>query len=535
MSLFGQRRLTSSILISKCEDKMKYKFNNFYELIEAQANKRKNKIALYLDEDKISYIQIKESADKLAGYLSVHGVKKGDRVALFLRNSVEFIYAIFAVSKLGAVLVPINTFLKSEELNYILKDSESSALIASLVYAEVVNCSKANELCRCVLWEGTQSVENIKQVTFENIMEKNDTVKKTASKLDDLAVLIYTSGTTGKPKGAMLSNKNILSNADSGRRTIHVKPKDRAIVFLPMFHSFTFSIGVMLPLYVGASIVIIQSLQPFTNIFKQTLTKRVTLFFGIPDVYNALSRAKLSWYFMWFNSIRAFVSGAAALQPKTLNAMAKKFKRATLLEGYGLSEASPAVCMNTFKKQKEGSVGTALYGYKIKIVDQDMLEVHRGTIGDIVVKGDNVMKGYFNRPDITQETIINDWLITGDMGYMDDEGFLFIVDRRKDLIISKGINIYPREIEEVIDGFRDVEASAVIGMIDEKSGEVPAVYIELSEGTKKLDEQGLKAYMREHLANYKIPKHIHVIDALPKNATGKILKRVLRENITKEV
>ena len=347
-------------------------------------------------------------------------------------------------------------------------------------------------------------------------------------------MIVYTSGTTGKPKGAMLSNKNVLSNAESGRRTINVKARDRAIVFLPMFHSFTFSIGVMLPLYVGASIVIIQSIQPFSNIFKQTLTKRVTLFFGIPDVYNALAKAKLPWYFMWFNRIRAFISGAAALQPKTLDAMAKRFKRATLLEGYGLSEASPAVCMNTFRKQKAGSVGTALYGYEMKIVDEEMNEVHRGTIGDIITRGDNVMQGYLNRSDATEETIVNGWLLTGDMGYMDDEGFLFIVDRKKDLIISKGINIYPREIEEVVDGFEGVGASAVIGIVDEKSGEAPVAYIELMEGTEQLDEAGLKKYMREHLANYKIPKQIHVIAELPKNATGKILKRVLKEKLRKE-
>jgi long-chain acyl-CoA synthetase len=352
--------------------------------------------------------------------------------------------------------------------------------------------------------------------------------------LEDTAVIIYTSGTTGKPKGAMLSHKNIFSNGYSGAMTIKVKPKDRGIVFLPMFHSFTFTIAIMLPMYVGMSIVIIKSLKPFANIFKQTLLKRVTLFFGIPDVYNALAKAKLPWYFMWFNNIRAFVSGAAALQPKTLDAMAKKFKRATLLEGYGLSEASPAVSMNTFKKQKPGSVGTALYGYEIKIVDEDMNEVDRGAIGDIIVKGDNVMQGYLNRPTATEETIINGWLITGDVGYMDDEGFLFIVDRKKDLIISKGINIYPREIEEVIDVFEGVGASAVIGIVDEKSGEVPVAYIELEEGVERLDEAGLKKYMREHLANYKIPKQIHVITALPKNATGKVLKRVLKESLREE-
>ncbi len=507
---------------------MKYRFNNFYELIVYQGIKRKNKVALLADDTKITYGSILKNVDNLAVYLKDKGIKEGDKVALFLRNSPEFIYSIFAIAKIGAILVPVNTFLKEEELSYILENSESTFLIASTIYKRVVDSSLASTLCSDILWEG-ETVEDGLQ-SFNEI-ESNNTVDATKKTLDDIAVLIYTSGTTGKPKGAMLSYRNILSNTESGRRTINVKAKDRAIVFLPMFHSFTFSIGVMLPLYAGGSIVIIKSIQPFSNIFKQTLTKRVTLFFGIPDVYNALSKAKLPWYFMWFNKIRAFISGAAALQPKTLDAMAKKFKRATLLEGYGLSEASPAVCMNTFKKQKVGSVGTALYTYEMKIVDVDMNEVPRGGIGDIIVRGDNVMQGYFNLPEATRETIVNGWLLTGDIGYMDDEGFLFIVDRKKDLIISKGINIYPREIEDVIDGFGGVGMSAVVGIFDEKSGEVLAAYIELAKDVKNLDVISLKKYMKEHLANYKIPKQIHVIDALPKNATGKILKRVLKDKL----
>ncbi|GIT98720.1 long-chain-fatty-acid--CoA ligase [Sulfurovum sp. TSL1] len=514
---------------------MDYKFSNFYELITFQARKRGKKVALFVDKEKITYSDILTAADKLAAFFAHKGVKKGDKIAFFLRNSPEFIYTIFAASKLGAVVVPINTFLKEEELTYILEDSGASVLVASALHEKVVNSSKAGHVCRLLVWEGEKRVRGEQHYTFDEALKTDLSVAHTDTALEDTAVIIYTSGTTGKPKGAMLSHKNLFSNGSSGMRHIDVTPRDRGIVFLPMFHSFTFSIAVMLPLYVGMSIVIIKSIQPFSNIFKQTLLKRVTLFFGIPDVYNALAKAKLPWYFMWFNHVRAFISGAAALQPKTLDAMAKKFKRAALLEGYGLSEASPAVSMNTLKKQKAGSVGTALYGYEIKIVDQELNEVHHGTVGDIIVKGDNVMQGYLNRPTATDETIINGWLLTGDVGYMDEEGFLFIVDRKKDLIISKGINIYPREVEEVIDRFEGVGASAVIGMLDEKHGEVPVVYIELEEGVEKLDEEGLKKYMREHLANYKIPRQIHLIQALPKNATGKVLKRALKECLASDV
>ncbi len=507
-------------------------FSNFYEIVRTHAKKRGGKVALFADEEKIRYRDILAKADMLAAFLSQKGLGKGDRVALFLRNSPEFIYAVFAISKLGAIVVPVNTFLKEDELSYILEDSGSRLLIASAIHQRVVDASRARKLCSSILWEGNPAEIEPEESRFETVWEGTwgDAAYANGG-LDDTAVIIYTSGTTGRPKGAMLSNRNVLSNAESGRLAINVTSRDRVIIFLPMFHSFTFSVGVILPLYVGASIVIIRSIQPFSNIFKQTLMKRVSIFFGIPDVYNALAKAKLPWYFMWFNRIRAFISGAAALQPKTLDAMAKKFKRATLLEGYGLSEASPAVCINTFEKQKPGSVGRALPGYEIKIVNEEMEELPRGEIGDIITYGDHVMQGYLNRPDATAETIVNGWLLTGDMGYMDEEGFLFIVDRKKDLIISKGINIYPREIEECIDRFPGIKASAVVGIADEKSGEIPVAYVELDEETEALDEAGLKKHLREHLANFKQPKQIHVIDALPKNATGKILKRVLKEQL----
>jgi len=510
---------------------MDYPYSNFYEFLADQAEKRRGKTALFENEEKISYGKVLENVDRLAAFFSDKGIKEGDKVALFLRNSPEFIYTVFAISKIGAIVVPVNTFLKEDELSYILTDSESTVLVASEVHKSVINRSNAPVQCRFILWEGEKRKCDEKNFDFSAALVHTDNVEQSDKALDDIAVLIYTSGTTGKPKGAMLSNKNLLSNIEFSRKLIKVTPKDRVIVFLPMFHAFTFTVGVILPLYVGGSIVIIKSLQPFSNIFKQTLTKRVTLFFGIPSVYNALARAKLPWYFMWFNTIRAFISGAAPLPPKTLNAMAKKFKRAKLLEGYGLSEASPVVCVNTLEKQKAGSVGTPAYAYEIKIVDEDMNELPSGAIGDIIVKGDHVMQGYFKRPEATREAIVNGWLLTGDMGYLDEEGFLFIVDRKKDLIISKGINIYPREIEEVIDAFEGVAASAVIGAQDEKNGEIPVAYIELEEEAGIYDENALKQHMKQHLANYKIPRQIHVIETLPKNATGKVLKRILKENL----
>ena len=508
-----------------------YRFNNFYEVIQSHGNQRRKKAALFVGEEKITYGQLLERTDAFAGYLASLGIQPEDRVALFLRNSWEFVVAVLALSKVGAIVVPVNNFLKEEELDYILGDSGATLLIASTKFEKVVHASEAATLCKQIIWEGGLRLTDASNVAFEEALARNLQTKPVMRTLDDLAVFFYTSGTTGKPKGAMLSNKNILSNAESGITVMKVTQRDRLIVFLPMFHSFAFSIGVILPLYRGASLVIIPSLQPFSNIFKQTLLKRVTVFFGVPDVYSAIARAKLPWYFMAFNRIRLFISGAAALQPQTLEAMKKKFKRATLLEGYGLSESSPATAINPIHKPKHKSVGPAMPGYEIKVVDENRVERPRGEVGDIILKGDHIMQGYLNRPEATDETIINGWLLTGDMGYMDEEGYLYIVDRKKDLIISKGINIYPREIEEVIDDFDGVKVSAVIGIADEKSGEIPVAYLELEEGVGPIDESALRKHLREKLANYKIPRQIHSIDELPKNATGKVLKRVLKEQL----
>lgn len=511
--------------------KLEYPYETFYEMMQHHAKSNGGKTALFLNKQKVSYGDLLQKADCFAGYLYRHGVKKGDRVALFLRNSIEFIVSLIAISKLGAVSVPVNTFLKEDELGYILKDSGATLLIASSVHEAVVRKACYGELARHIIWEGELHNNDTRNIHFCDTLKATCKSEIAPCTLDDTAVLIYTSGTTGKPKGAMLSYRNIFSNAIAGIERIKVTAKDRAIVFLPMFHSFTLSIGVVLFLHVGGSIVIIQSLQPFSNIFKQALLKRATIFFGIPDVYNALAKAKLPWYFMWFHKIRIFVSGAAALQEKTLLAMSNKFKRSKLLEGYGLSEAGPAVCVNPLEQPKPKSVGPALPSYEVKIVDESLVELPIRSVGDIICRGDNVMQGYWNRADATQETIVNGWLLTGDMGYLDEEGYLYIVDRKKDLIISKGINIYPREIEEMLDGFEGVKVSAVVGAFDEQCGEIPVAYIELEEEMTPIKEGDIKRYLREHLANYKIPKHIYIIEALPKNATGKVLKRVLKQQL----
>lgn len=513
--------------------KLLYPFLNFYECIENNAKLYPRKIAIFAEDEQVTHKELKQRVDKFAAFLKAQGINEKDKVAFVLGNSVEFIVCLFAITKIGAIAVALNTFLKNEELEYILNDAKAVFLISSYAYQkETRNLDKITTIEQ-ILWCGKAENGDENDLLYDDIMKlkyedfQDDRVKS----LDDLACIIYTSGTTGKPKGAMLSYKNMFSNVVAGNLIFNITQKDRFVVYLPMFHAFTLTIMVLLPLYSSSSIVSIKSVFPFSNVLKQTLLKRVTIFLGVPTVYNAMLKAKIPWYFMWFNKIRLFISGSAPLSEKTLTDFQKKFKKAVLLEGYGLSECSPAVAINRQEKQKPLSIGLALPSYEIKIVNDEMLEVPHGEVGEIIVKGDCVMQGYYNRQDATDETIVNGWVLTGDLGKMDDEGFIYIVDRKKDLIISKGINIYPREIEEVLYMHEDIDATAVIGIKDETGDEDAVAFVKLKDEATPLSEVDYKKFLKIHLANYKIPKQIYIVEELPRNATGKVLKRVLKEKV----
>lgn len=517
--------------------KLDYIYQNFYEMIENNAKKFPKKSMIFIDDQKISNLALKNKIDVFAEFLESIGIKKGDNVAMTLENSEEFVVSFFAITKIGAVAVPINTFLKKEELEFIVNDCFAKLLISSLKFSketkELVDSTKVEK----IIWAGAKEcLEDEKNINYSNIIKKQAQKQRSSPyALEDTACIVYTSGTTGNPKGAMLSYKNIYSNIVAGHMMFKFDHKDRFIVYLPMFHSFTLSIMTLLPFFTSSPIVVIKSVLPFSNILKQTLLKRVTVFPGVPMIYAALIKAKIPWYFMWFNKIRVFVSGSAPLSQKTLSDFGKKFKKAKLLEGYGLSECSPAVCINRMEKQKPFSVGLPFPSYEVKVVDDDIVEVGTLEVGELIVKGDCVMQGYFNRKEATDETIINGWLKTGDYAKVDEDGFVYIVDRKKDIIISKGINIYPREIEELLYKIEEVDQVAVIGEKDENNDETPIAFIRLKKDCEeKMDDTMIKRFLKEYLANFKIPRHVYFVDELPLNATGKVLKRVLKENLNKK-
>ena len=518
--------------------KLQYPYQNFYAMLREDVRTHGRKTALFVDDRKITYAQLLAKVDAFARFLEISGYGRGDRVALIAPNTPEFIVTVFAATKIGMVVVPVNNMLKAAEFEYILNDARIALLVTSADFKkEVQGLRECVPSLRKTVWIDTAPQVDEYNIVFDEVCDvhAHEEERIIDMKLDDLAVIFYTSGTTGNPKGAMMSYRNLFSNMVAGEQIFDVSEKDRFIVYLPMFHSFTFTIMTLMPFYCKSSLVIIRKLLPFSNIVKQTLLKRVTVFLGVPDIYNALIRAKLPWYFLWFNRIRVFISGASALSEDTLTRFSRRFKRAKMMEGYGLSENSPAAAVNPMERPKPGSVGLAFPGYTIKIVDKEMVEVPRGDVGEIIIKGDGVMIGYLNNDEATAETIVNGWLRTGDLGKMDEDDYLYIVDRKKDLIISKGINIYPRQIEEELMKMPSIANAAVIGIDDPKNGEVPVAYVELeADWEDPVTEAAVKTELKKTLANFKIPRNIYIVDTLPKTATGKVLKRALKAKLEAE-
>ncbi|MCF7528841.1 fatty acid--CoA ligase [Neisseria lisongii] len=510
---------------------MNYIYNNLYEMLNAACRKNGGGVALFDDKTKIRYRELKQEVDSVAAYLQDMGVGFGDKVAMLVSNSTEFISAYFAVTALGAVAVPMNIFLKNEEIVYILNNCQAQFLLASAGLAKELKGVKQQTALQRTVWIGGMEAAETGDVDFaeaQHYAKQPDLSRQ--PQIDDLAHIIYTSGTTGHPKGALISYRNLFANLHGVEQVFKISKKDRFVVFLPMFHSFTLTAMVLLPVFSSCSIILVKSVFPFSNVLKQVLFKRATVFLGVPAIYTAMGKAHIPWYFRWFNRVRLFISGGAPLAEQTITDFKVKFPKATLVEGYGLSECSPVVAANTLEKQKVASVGRPLPGYQVKVVDEELVELPHGEVGELIVKGDSVMQGYLNMPDATDEVMSNGWLKTGDLVTVDDEGFIFIVDRKKDLIITKGQNVYPREIEEIIYKLEAVEAAAVIGVKDRYADEEIVAFIQLKDKAE-LDEKTVRNYLRQHLANFKLPKQIVFEQELPRNATGKVLKRVLKQQL----
>jgi long-chain acyl-CoA synthetase len=497
---------------------------NLASAFAAAARQHSTKTAVFWGDEEHSYAAVGAQAGQLAVHLQRDlGVRPGDRVGLWLKNCPQFVPALFGVLACGAVVVPINNFLKPEEVRHVLDDAGIDVIITEAANAEHLPALLALRpqlrAWQIEAFDQLQSRDAVSSAALHDAaMSPPHSLKQS-----DLAVIIYTSGTTGRSKGAMLTHGNLLHNVESCRQVMAAVDHDRFVVLLPMFHSFMLCVGVLLPLLVGGSMVLIRSLHPPKSIIHDIYRRRATILPAVPSFFRTLAGAPVPEGL----PLRLCISGGAPLPVEIL----REFNRhmpIPLIEGYGLSEASPVVSMNPIAgPYKEGSIGKPIPGVEVTVQDDagNMLPV--GATGEICVRGGNVMRGYWNQPEATAKTLRNGWLLTGDVGHADADGYFYITDRKKDMLIVNGINVYPREIEEVLYQIPGVKEAAVVGMPDPRRGEHPVAFVAARDGAT-LEEKNILLLLRQKLADYKVPKKVTFLDALPRNATGKVLKTELR-------
>jgi len=488
------------------------------QLLEERAAEFREKTFIFFKDQEITYKQLKEGADAVASRLMELGVRKGDNVCLLIPNRPEFMYSFFGVLRAGAVAVPINTLLKADEVTYIINNCEAETIIVTedfvdLVRSIRVHCSRLRHVI------STAEGEDV--IPFQELL--NMTVREHLPSIteDDDASIIYTSGTTGRPKGVILTHGNYISDTELMTGSVEMTTDDRFLCILPLFHVNAQVVTTLGPLYAGASMVLMEGFSP--KKFLPALERYgATAFSGVPTVYAILNSLPDAEQYD-LSKLRFCVCGAAPMPVEVFKEFERKYK-AFILEGYGLSEATCASSVNPLGgKRKIGSIGLPYKEQPMKIFDDHDNEVPPGTVGEIVIRGPNVMKGYYNNPEATQETLRNGWLHTGDLGYVDEDGYFFIVGRKKEMIIRGGENIYPKEIEEVVYRHPAILEAAVVGLPDKVWGEEVTAFIVLRD-EETLNEEELIDYCKEHLADYKCPRKVFFVDDLPKTATGKIQK-----------
>lgn len=495
---------------------------NVAQNIETACKLFPEKTAILFEERQIKYMELNAAANRLANALTANGIQKGNRVALYLPNIPEFIVCYFAILKAGAIAVSVNPMLKAYELKYILNDSGAVLLFTVGELLENLEREEYKNLRDVVVCEGDAQGNPV----LSEWMEKGADEFRTADlNPDEPASILYTSGTTGFPKGATLTHGNVVSNTWTTVHHAGFTPDDRMSLFLPLFHVFGQNFIMNGTFTACATLALYRRFVP-DMVLDAIGRDHVTMFFAVPAIYIALLNMDLSKYDL--SSIRYEFSAASTMPREISSQWSERFGR-PVFEGYGLTECSPFACYNHDFRHKFGSVGTAVENFEIKIMDDDDREVPLGKWGEICVRGPGVMQGYWNRPEETQKALRNGWLHSGDTGLMDDEGYVFIVDRVKDMINVAGFKIWPAEIEQFLYTHPEIQEIAVYGVPHAEKGETVRAAIVLKEGASATAED-ITAFCRENLANYKLPAVVDFVDELPKSATGKILKRVLRDH-----
>ncbi|HEY8809616.1 MAG TPA: long-chain fatty acid--CoA ligase [Solirubrobacterales bacterium] len=488
---------------------------NLASILTESAQRLPDAPAIRLGEAELSYGDLDDGSARLATLLHEKGVRSGDRVGVMLPNVPEFPVAYYGVLRAGAIVVPMNVLLKRREIAFYVEDSGAKVLLAWHGFCDEAGDGAAEA--------GAELVEIEPTAFATTLAELEPTPGLAETGEDDTAVILYTSGTTGKPKGAELTHANLARNADvSSRTTSEIGAGDVVLGALPLFHSFGQTVAMNASLRVGACLTLVPKFDPGEALATMQRDS-VTHFYGVPTMYGALLHHPDRESFDT-SSLRICITGGASMPVEVLRGFEDAFG-AKVMEGYGLSETSPVACSNhPDRERKAGSIGTPIEGVEMQVVNENDEPVGQGEVGEIVIRGHNIMKGYWQRPEATEEAMRSGWFHSGDMARVDEDGFFYIVDRKKDLIIRGGYNVYPREVEEVLYEHPKIREAAVVGVPHDQWGEEIGAAVVLHEG-EKLSPEEISTYVKDRIAAYKYPRVVWFIDELPKGPTGKILKR----------
>ena len=506
---------------------------NLATMLRESARSRPEKVAVILDQFRLDYQTVDALSNQLAGSLTAAGVRRGDRVGLMLPNVPQFVIAYYGILKAGAVVVPMNVLLKAPEVAFYVGDSEARVLITWEDFAAeaVEGVSQLSGVATYVANRPGSEARPEGTRPFTELLQGSPAFDMVPTDPNDTAVILYTSGTTGKPKGAELTHLNLFMCCQVGAdRLVEFKDDDVGLAVLPLFHSFGQSNVMNTTIYAGGTITMVPRFDA-DKVLEVIQRDRVTIFAGVPTMYFALLHHPSAADYDT-SSLRMCVSGGAAMPGEVMKAFEQKFG-ATILEGYGLSETSPSASFNRSQEERKFlSIGKPIWGVEMRIHDESdrPLPAGKDNVGEIVIRGHNVMEGYYKKPEATAEVMKGGWFHSGDMGYVDDEGYFFIVDRKKELIIRGGFNVYPREVEEVLYAHPAVQEAAVIGVPDEKFGEEVKAVVSLKAGQSATEEE-LIGWTKERVAAYKYPRSVQFVETLPKGPTGKILKKELKQQL----
>jgi long-chain acyl-CoA synthetase len=479
------------------------------------ASAHPDRVVLRLGEAATTYRELDQDSARVAGLLRDRGVQPGDRVGVMLPNTPEFAAVYYGALRVGGMIVPMNPLLKAREVAYYLGDSGARLMFAWHGFADEASAGAKQAEAEAVV---------VDPATFGEVLASARPDREVAERQDDdTAVILFTSGTTAQPKGAELTHANLARNTEVVRTDVlRLTAEDVVFGGLPLFHSFGQTCTLNAAVASGASLSLLPRFDP-ARALQILAGHRATVFMAVPTMYSALlaspDRAAYD-----VSALRLCVSGGAAMPVEVLRAFEKAFG-CPVLEGYGLSETSPVASFNHLdRERKPGSIGTPIRGVQMRVVDEQGAEVPQGQAGEIAIRGHNVMKGYWRRPEETAKAIQDGWFRTGDIGRVDEDGYFAIVDRKKDLIIRGGYNVYPREVEEVLYEHEAVADAAVIGLPHPELGEEVGAAVELKPGASVTAEE-LRDHVKRQVAAYKYPRKVWIVEALPKSATGKILKR----------